>query len=247
MSKTLQIRNQTIPSEKMITLLANYQMLPQFLHQVIIDQAIASVSCTAQEQAQACQQFYQKYQLTTEADRQELLNLYDMTFAELEALAIREQKIACFKQSTWGAKLPSYFLTRKSSLDQVIYSIIQTTDRGIAQELYFRLQNQEQSFSELARHYSQGPEAQTGGLVGPLELNTLPMELAKLLSYSHPNQLWPPTRIGAWITVGQLEQRISAQLDAPMRQRLLNEQFEQWLQAEMVELVQGKLISLNEG
>jgi parvulin-like peptidyl-prolyl isomerase len=244
MSKTLQIRNQTIPSEKLFTLLANYQMLPQFLRQVITDQAIANLTCTPQEQTQARQQFYQKYQLTTAADRQALQDLYDLTLDELEDLALREQKITRFKQTTWAAKLPSYFLTRKTGLDRVIYSIIQVPDLELAQELYFRLQDQEQSFSQLARCYSQGPEAQTGGLVGPLEFATLPAPLSELLHHSYPQQLWPPTRIGDWITIGQLEQRLPAQLDHTMHQRLLNEQFEQWLQAELVALLEGSLISL---
>lgn len=37
MTKVLQIWNQNITTEKVVTLLANYQMLPQFLREVITD------------------------------------------------------------------------------------------------------------------------------------------------------------------------------------------------------------------
>jgi hypothetical protein len=77
-------------------------------------------------------------------------------------------------------------------LDKVVYSVIRTKDMGVAQELYFRIQEGEQSFSELAREYSQGPEALTGGLTGPVELILPPRPLAGMLSVSQPDQLWPP-------------------------------------------------------
>lgn len=245
MSKTLQIRDQTIPSEKIITLLANYQMMPQFLRQVIIDQAIARVTCTPQQQQHACQQFYQKYQLTTETERQELQALYGMTAEELETLAMREQKIELFKHATWSHKLESYFLERKDGVDQVIYSVIQTPEFELANELYFRLQNAEQSFAELARRYSQGPEAQTGGLIGPIELGKLEPTLRRVLTLSQPGQLWMPMRVSDQVVIVRLEQQIPAQLNAPMRQRLLDELFERWLQAQLRDLVEGGAVCLN--
>lgn len=245
MTKILQVRNQTIATEKIISLLANYQMLPQFLREVIVDQAIASFTCTPDEKVSACQQFYEKYQLTSESERQELLELYKMTPEELEGLATRGIRIEKFKRATWEHKLNSYFLSRKSLLDKAIYSLIQTKDVGIANELYFRIQEGEQSFSELAREYSQGSGAQTGGLLGPIELGKISSRLAKMLYVSRTGQLWPPTRLGEWIAIVRLEKLVPAQLDEAMRQQLLDELFDNWLQEQLAELTNGGLISLN--
>jgi parvulin-like peptidyl-prolyl isomerase len=245
MIQFLQIRNKTITTDKVITLMANYQMLPQFLREVIVDQAIASITCTPEEKASACQQFYEKYELTSEPERQEWLELYEMTLEQLEALATRELRIEKFKRATWGNKLESYFLSRKSSLDKVIYSLIRTKEVGVANELYFRIQEGEQSFGELARKYSQGSEAQIGGLVGPIELGKISSKLAQMLYVSQTNQLWPPTRLGEWIAIARLEQLIPAVLDEAMRQKLLNELFEAWVQEQLVELTRSGLISLD--
>ncbi len=245
MIQFLQIRNKTITTDKVITLMANYQMLPQFLREVIVDQAIASITCTPEEKASACQQFYEKYELTSEPERQEWLELYEMTLEQLEALATRELRIEKFKRATWGNKLESYFLSRKSSLDKVIYSLIRTKEVGVANELYFRIQEGEQSFGELARKYSQGSEAQIGGLVGPIELGKISSKLAQMLYVSQTNQLWPPTRLGEWIAIARLEQLIPAVLDEAMRQKLLNELFEAWAQEQLVELTRSGLISLD--
>lgn len=219
-----------------MTLLAGYQMLPQLWRELIIDSAIAPVDLTPEEQKSALEQFNKKYQLASVAERTAWCEHYGMTLEQLEALATRELRIELFKQQTWGPKLESYFLTHKSKLDKVIYSLIRTTNAEIAQELYFRIQAGEQSFAELAREYSTGPEAQTGGLLGPVELSQPHPVLAKMLSTSQRSQLLPPTRLGEWFVIVRLEKFIPAQLDEAMRQQLLNSLFEAWLAEQLKQL-----------
>lgn len=229
MTTALQVGNQTINTEEIIPLLLGYQLLPQLLRELIIDRAIASIESTSEEIANARQQFFQQQQIATESVRQVWLEFYGMTEEKLEALATRPLRIAKFKRATWGSKLESYFLSNKWKLDKVVYSLIRTKDPGVAQELYFRIQASEQSFVECAREYSQGPEAQTGGIIGPVELSMPHPDLAKMLSVSQTGQLWPPTRLGEWLVIVRLEKFIPAQLDEAMQQQLLRNLFEAWL------------------
>lgn len=229
----LQVGDRTITAEEIIPLLAGYQMLPSLLRELIIDQAIASFECTPEEKANSLGQFYQQNQITDETVKSAWLKHHRMTSEQLEALATRGLLIEKFKQATWGHKLESYFLGRKGQLDRVIYSLIRTREAGIAQELYFRIQEGEQSFADLAREYSEGSEAQTGGLIGPVELSVPHAMLAQMLRLSQPGQLLPPTRLEDWFLIIRLEKFIPAQLDAPMRQRLLNECFTTWLSEQL--------------
>ncbi len=245
MAQILQVENQKISTEKIVSLLASYQMLPQFLCEIITDQAIAFFTCTLEEKASACEQFYEKWQLISEVKRQQWLELYEMTLEQLETIAIRKLRIEKFKQATWGPKITSHYLKRKSSLDKVIYSLIRTKDEGVANELYFRLQEREQSFAELARQFSQGPEAKSGGWCGPVELGKISSKLAQMLYSSKVGQLWRPTRLGEWLVIMRLEILIPALLDESMHQRLLDELFEAWLEEKLVELTNGGSISLN--
>ena len=237
MTAVLQIGNRAIAPEEVIPLLSSYQMLPQLWRESLIDQAIAPISCTPEEIASAYQQFREQNQLTSETERQAWLERYCMNQEYLEeALIVRMLKIEKFKQATWGHKLEPHFLKRKGQLDRVIYSMIRIKDKDIAGELYFRLQEREQTFAELAYEYSQGPEAQTGGIIGPVELGTLHSNLAKLLSISQPGQLWHPMPLGEWLVIVRLEKLIPAQLNELMRQRLLRELFEAWLQDQLSQL-----------
>ncbi|MGK7891123.1 MAG: peptidylprolyl isomerase [Leptolyngbyaceae cyanobacterium] len=233
MAVVLKVGNREVTADEVMPLMAGYQMLPKFLQEVIIDEAIADITCTPEEQTAACEQFYAQNRIAEEQVRQEWLKQYGMTQAQLENLAVRSLRIEKYKQETWGLKVESYFLERKGTLDKVIYSLIRTKDIGIAQEIYFRINDGEQTFAELAREYSQGPEADTDGLIGPVELSVPHASLAGILSRSKPGELSPPTRVGEWMVIVRLERFIPCQMDDAMRQRLLDEQFKLWLQEKM--------------
>lgn len=233
MDAVLQVGNREITASELLPLLAGYQMLPQLLQEILIDQAIAPFDCTPEEQEQAQQQFFAQNEINSDEALAQWLRRYGMTIEQMKALATRGVKVEKFKQTTWGPKLESYFLSRKSQLDKVIYSLIRTQDLGIAQEIYFRILEGECPFAEMAREYSKGPEAQTDGLIGPVELSVPHPSLAQMLAVSQPGQLWPPTRVGEWLIIVRLERFVPAQLDDPMRRRLLNECFTTWLQDQL--------------
>ncbi|NJP11800.1 MAG: peptidylprolyl isomerase [Leptolyngbyaceae cyanobacterium RU_5_1] len=229
----LQIDDRAVSAPELLSLLSQYQLLPKLRQEFLIDAAIAPFNCTPEEQSLCCQSFYTQHQLTAEGDRQTWLQQQGMTPTQLVHLATRQLRIEQFKQATWGNKLESYFLQRKSQLDQVVYSLIRVRDVNIAKELYFRLKANEQPFAELAQQYSQGPEAQTGGLIGPKAMSAPHPKLANLLRSRQPGQLSPPFRIeDLWVIV-RLEQFLPAQLDESMQQRLLNELFALWLQDQL--------------
>lgn len=235
----LQVGEQTITLKEVVPLLTGYRMLPQFFREVLIDSTISKISCTPEEIIFAQEQFVKKYQLNTETILQTWLERYGMTTEQLAALAVREIKIEKFKYATWESKLESYFLTHKSKLDKVVYSLLRTTKQEVATELYFRIESGEQTFSELARQYSAGPEAQTGGLIGAIELSKPNPTLAKMLSISQPGQLCPPIQLEEWFVILRLEQFIPAVLDEAMRQQLLNSLFESWIQEQVQQEIRG--------
>ncbi|MFO5472504.1 MAG: peptidylprolyl isomerase [Dolichospermum sp.] len=227
-NQVLQWGDHILQPGEVLSLISEYQLIPVLIKEIIIDQAIAAAEIvyTPEEEKQVCEQIAQQYQGIDQQGEK---------FQQLKIMAMRQLKLEKFKEATWGGDLNSYFFQRKAQLDRVIYSLITTSEIGIAQEIYFRIKEGEQSFAELAREYAQGPEAQTDGLVGPIDLQSLHPTLVNILSRSQPQQLSPPTQINNVLVIVRLEKLLPAQLDRSMRQRLLNERFNQWLQAQMTE------------
>jgi parvulin-like peptidyl-prolyl isomerase len=224
--KSFQIDGKTIAADEVVPLLIRYKMLPQFCREVVIDQTISKVSCSSEEIKLAQEQFALKHQLNTEKALQTWLEHYGLTTEQLVDIAVRELLVEKFKYATWESKVEAHFLTQKSKLDKVIYSLLRTPHQEIATELYFRIEAGEQSFAQLAREYSTGPEAQTGGLIGPVELSKPHPTLAKMLSISQPGQLRAPIQLGEWFVILRLEKFIPAVLNDTMRQQLIDNLWE---------------------
>ncbi|MEM8830314.1 MAG: peptidylprolyl isomerase [Cyanobacteria bacterium P01_G01_bin.19] len=235
MTLAIKSKAEEITAWDIIPRLARYQMLPQLIKETILDEAIAKIECTSEEIDRAWEIFCKQNQLTTAAKCQEWASLQGMDESDLKEIAIRRLKIEKFKEQQWGSSLKSYFFQRKSQLDKVSFSIIRVSDRDLAQELYFRIQSKEQSFAELAQEYSQGMEAQNGGMVAPAELGSLPPAFAQLLQNKTAGELLPPLPMADAIAIIQIERVMPATLDLPTRQRLLNEQFQAWLQKQIKE------------
>ncbi|WP_041740563.1 glycosyltransferase [Calothrix sp. PCC 6303] len=231
--EVLQVNNRKVTAQEIVPLLTQYQMLPKLKQELVIDQAIAPFTCTAEESAKCHEEFCQKHQLTSETIRQDWLQKQGLTEAQFIELATRKLRIEKFQTATWGNKLEPYFRQRKPQLDQVIYSLIRLKDADLAREIYFRLLENEQPFAELARQYSEGSEVSTGGLIGPVPLSSPHPKLAQILTINQPGELSPPTRIGElWIIV-RLEKLLPAKLDETVKQKLLNELFSTWLQEQL--------------
>jgi len=227
-TNTIQIADRTITASEIIPLLSDYQLLGKLRRELIIDRAIESVTITASEAASSSEKFYQQRGLKLAGDRLTWLLQHGLTSQQVKSLTVRQLKIEKFKQLTWGDKLQHYFIRRKQQLDRVVFSIIKTEKLDLAQELYFRLQANEESFADLAQKYSQGSESIVGGFVGPIELGNLPPALVQVLITSQPKKICPMSQ-GEWQMIIRLEKNIPAKFDDSMRQRLLNELFELWL------------------
>ncbi|MGL5082650.1 MAG: peptidylprolyl isomerase [Microcoleaceae cyanobacterium] len=233
-----------IKAEEIPLLLKRYQLMPQFLREVLVDQAIASeeYGCDQAEQTAAIEKLMNQYQLASPEAKQAWLTGNGISQAELEEIAVRPLKLEKFKQATWSNKVENYFVSRKSHLDQVVYSLIRTKNPGLAHELYFRISEGETTFADAAREHSEGPESRSGGLLGPVPLSQPHPAISKLLSVSQPGQIWTPRPLAEWMVVIRLEKFVPAQLDESMRRRLIDELFENWVREQLTAI--GPLMPL---
>lgn len=231
------IRTETIP-----TLLKQYELLPKFLEELAIDEAIEEYGCTAEEKQKALLEICQRHQLTNLEEQQKWMDERGLQSQEVEVMATRPIRLQKFKEEKWGRKVRRYFMERKPGLDLVIYSLIRTQDPGLAHELYYRILEGEITFEQCAASYSQGPEARTGGRLGPVPLNRPHPVISKLLSVSQPGQLWPPRPLSDWHIIIRLEDIKSAQLDDQTRQALIDELYNAWLQ-ERVQALTAQVFS----
>jgi parvulin-like peptidyl-prolyl isomerase len=229
----LQVGTRTLTAEEVLPLAVRCGLLPVLCREILLDQAIAPIVCEPADLLRARQQFAKELETMDPVVRQQWCA--GLSPQQMDDLATRPCRIEAFKQQRWGHQLEAQFLQQKAQFDQVIYSLLRTTQAETAQELYFRIKAGEQSFADLARQFSEGPEAETGGLLGPVPLTQPHLTIAQRLHRSQPGQLLPPFRLENWTVILRLEKRVPAQLDAPTRRRLLDHLFETWIRDQLAQ------------
>ncbi len=233
MSPIVDVGDRPIETAYVLNMLAEYQLLPLFLTEVIIDKTTQEISLTPEEELSALEQYYVQQQIGNDEQRQQWLIHYRMSPEQLSRQALRQFKLAKFKYMTWNHVLEADFLKYKPQLDRYVYSLIRVGNAELAQELYFRLKEGENTFAELAPQYSEGPEAKTAGQVGPVAATTLHPDLVQMLTGSKPSQLWPPQKIGEWSVIVRLEQCMNAQFNEAVRSQLLERRYKEWLEPQL--------------
>jgi parvulin-like peptidyl-prolyl isomerase len=237
MSAVLQIGNTSLTAEQLLPLISKYRLVPQLAKEMLIEAATKDYEITDVEHQDARQRFCQQQQLTNEKDLDRWLQQQQLGRDDLKNLIDRELQLRKFKTSKWETQVESHFCQRKSQLDRVVFSLIRVKEIDIAEEIYFRLVSEESSFVEQAPLHSEGIEAKTKGISGPVELGKLDPILANALITLQPGEVLPPLLIGEWWVVLQLETIIPAQLDEEMRQYLTEELFNKWAYEEVQKLL----------
>lgn len=160
--------------------------------------------------------------------------------ADLRYFATKGARLQAFKQMMFGDEVELRFLERKLHLDQVTYSLIRVKEGALAQELYHRLHDDLEDFASLAAAYSQGPERHTGGRIGPVPLAQAHEVVANQLRISQAGKLWPPLfLVDIWLII-RLDHLEPARLDDDVRQVLLDDLFEGWLDQRVGQLLAGE-------
>lgn len=152
----------------------------------------------------------------------------------------RTQGLLRFAEDRFGSAIEDIFLRKKSDLDQVIYSLVRIRDPGFARELWIQISEGEISFAQAASQFGEGPESRHAGLIGPIPLGELhPIDLRKRLQRLKIGSVDEPHRLGEWMVLLRLENLMPVVLDSPMRERLLMQELDNWLEQRSLALIEG--------
>ncbi len=233
MSSCLKIGDRLLNSDQMISALVRYKLLESLVGQMLLDEVMKEVPLSKQDV------FYNLVG-ATDAPIPDDFDGFLAQWCEhkgvtpdyFNAVVLRELQIQKFKQLQFANQVESEFLRSKADLDQVEYSLIQLGDLALAQEIYFQIRDDGVEFTQLAQRYSLGNERHAGGLVGPVPLSTLPLEVATLFRTEQTEVVYGPIPIADGFWVVRLDRFIAARLTDATRSSLINRIYTQWLHSQ---------------
>lgn len=160
--------------------LRRYGLLRPLVRQRLIARAIADITLDEEERRQALTLFLRQNRLQDEEALEGWRLDQGLGPADLAWLIERPLRIQRFSLKQFRAQAEHRFLQRKNDLDRLVLSLLQVDSRGLAQELYLKVNEAEAEFGDLASRYSRGPERRRRGIVGPVSLRQVPPAVAHL-------------------------------------------------------------------
>lgn len=222
--------------------LRRHNLLIPLLERQIIAEAVSNEHISSEDLETARQQFLQGNGLKDAEALGAFLakqGLSEQDFNWQVALPLRITK-HCFNQ--FRHKAEAQFLVRKNQLDRVVYSLLRTKDVGLAKELYLRIDGGEANFGDLSSQFSEGPERNTKGIIGPIPITQAHPVLAEKLRTTKPGLLLHPLKLGDWWAVIRLESYTPALFDERMAQLLSRELFDNWVKQEVPRRIMDQLM-----
>jgi len=224
----------SLTDAEICALVQRMELLPQLLRRQQEERIAACVplpEAWLQEQRQAF-----LGEMTLEA----LLDQRGWSADDLDLHLCLPEALQRFARQRFGPGLEEAFLASRGSRDEVIYSLLRVRDAGLAREMWIRLEENETTFAEAAHQYSEGEEAQRKGVIGPMPIGLLqPEVLQEILRSLRPGEISPPRRLGEWHVLMRLEQLKPARFDDAMRERMLREALDAFLNHRVERLLAG--------
>jgi hypothetical protein len=215
--------------ESILSSLKSYRLWPVVLREALLDKAISGIACSDGEVAEAWSAWCKRNEMDPATPVFEGLSRPEMTVA-----AIREKKIEKFREHNFGKLIPEYFRSRKGLLDRVTLEVVQFHHAAVAEEALFRCLEGEQSLEDAAHElaHSDGGEPPVRK-VGPIGMGRLSPGLASLVTGSQSGALLGPKKLGHYHCVVCVIEIREASLDTRMRNRLLEELLNNWVEQQM--------------
>lgn len=208
--------------------------------QIVIEAAKqAGIQIETEELQKAADQFRLIKQLQNANETLTWLQKHHLSLDDFEKIVhtnLLSEKLA---QHLFADKVESWFVEHQLDYwGAILYEVV-LDDVDLAMELFYAIQEQEMSFSEVAHQYIQEPELRRmGGYRALQHRHNFKPEISASIFASQPPQLLKPMLTSEGVHLILVEEIIQPQLDERLSSQILAGLFSQWLkqQVEQVEV-----------
>lgn len=216
----MKINDQNISIDK----LSSWGLLSKIKREMIIDYYISDINEPTKEEIDNLRRdWLNNMQIKNEVEFEKWKKINHFTLNKFDLYLIRGWKWQRWCLKNFKEVIHSYYLKRKEELDEFTFLIIRVNQENLAEELYLRIKENENSFSELSEKFSNGEEKYSRGKLGPLKRKAIHPELAKFLIKSNLGELNYPIKIEKTYFILKLIDKVSRELDEKLKTDLSKE------------------------
>jgi parvulin-like peptidyl-prolyl isomerase len=209
------------------------ELIQGFLRRQIIAQQAKQlgISATAQELQVAADLLRKNQKLDTAEATLKWLKDNFLSVDDFEKIVIHKLLSEKLSQHLFGDRVEHFF--HQNTLDYggaTIYEVV-LDNRELAMEIFYSLQEGDLNFADVAHQYIPDSELKRrGGYLGTVNRKQLRPEISAAVFAAKPPQLIEPVITAIGVHLIYVEQIIQAKLDDLLRQKILMDMFDAWLE-----------------
>ena len=223
-------------------LLKHYNLFKPLVRAEIVENSVKLIDVSEDEYTPYYKEYMKQHNINSDGELEKHLQCEGLDKQSLRWQIELPIRIKRHCTDNYLHKAEARFLSKKEQLDRVVYNLLRVNDGFLARELYLRINSGENRFEDLAAKYSEGPEAKTKGIVGPVPLNKSHPVLSEKLRTSRPGELLEPFLIGEWWLVARLVRYESARFEESMAEAMALELFQEWVESEVTCKLEATLL-----
>jgi parvulin-like peptidyl-prolyl isomerase len=182
----------------------------------------------------AADSFRLKNNLVTAQETLKWLKRHALSLDDLEILVHHTVLSTKLAEHLFASQVEPFFIERQLDYTQIALYEVVLSNSDLAMELFYALQEQETTFTEIAQQYVQDPEIRRrGGYRGLVTRKDLKPELSAPVFAAKPPQVLKPIAVGKQVYLVWVEAILAPVLDERLRSQILTELFSNWLKQQV--------------
>ncbi len=215
-----------------IRLLHENNLLKPLIRSELIRNILSKINIDNEVKEKIIADFISGLNIPNDGNLDQWLKENGLDKTKMEELALSKIRLKAYCKSNFEHQAEARFLERKQALDIAVYSIIRVQDFFLAREIFFRIQDNEATFGDMAAKHSEGIENKTRGIIGPSSLDKAHPKISELVRQSKIGELHSPIQIDKFFIVFRLEYFEAAKLDNFMKEKMSEELLNNWIEKE---------------
>jgi len=239
----LRLDERPITDEDILNILRRHYQIPMLVRELILEQEMASVALETGLEEKLLNDFCKQRQLESPEAFQGFLRANHLDEALMKKMVSRPARVMRYREERWGPRANSLYLKHKDRYDMVTYRRLQCGSADLIQEVFFRIKDREESWESLALQFNPG-DPKANARIGPVPVSQLEPSLLEALRQSGVGKVIRPIALADQTVVAELETFQASQFDEELREQVLREEFETWLQEACTKMLDKVTFSL---
>ena len=205
----------------------NNQVLP-IARELILDSELSEIVLTDNKVVSLLQKYREENDILDHSKFSAHLKANYLDEESLQRILERAEKVSVFKEEMWGPRAHSLYLQNKEKYDSISFYLLSSPSKDVIQEIYFRVKDGEETWTTMASQLS-SPAQSINPKIGPVAVNSVPDIIVRTMRQHGKFTITSPIRHGNSYYIAELLEIQAAGFDSILREKILNQQLQLWL------------------